>query len=146
MKNFLTLATFFCITTAAQAQVELKTNPIALLFEVVPVSVEYVISDDLGGELDILATSDGGWAYLAGKLYFSPKVRADGFHIGGFTGIFGDGYDSSGGVGFFAGYKAVSRKNVIFEVGLGLGRAFSDDIGALPYAKFHLGYRFTRKK
>jgi len=45
----------------------LKTNPIALLLEMVPVSVEYVISDDWEGEIDILGTSDGRWIYVNGK-------------------------------------------------------------------------------
>ncbi|MFQ5445486.1 MAG: hypothetical protein ACE5FF_01020 [Saprospiraceae bacterium] len=143
MNKLFTLSAFLFCSFAAKAQIELKTNPIALLFGVVPVSAEFVISDDWASEIDILGTSEGGWIYINGKHYFAPKHRADGLNIGAFGGVFGDGIDTSAGLGFFAGYKAVSKKKIVFEVALGLGRAFSSDIDVLPYAKFHLGYRFA---
>ena len=128
MKKLITLTAFIFLFTASKAQVELKTNPIALLFQVYPVSLEYVISHDWGSEVDIVATSDGGLIYLNGKYYFSPKVAGDGFNVGAFAGFLSDGSDSTGGLGFMAGYKAISHKNVLFEVALGVGRAFSSDI------------------
>ena len=49
------------------------------------------------------------------------------------------------GVGFLIGYKWISRKNILFEIGAGLGRSFTEDDYLLGYGKLHMGYRFGKK-
>ena len=46
------------------------------------------------------------------------------------------------------GYKALSKKRVVFEIGGGVGRAFGSDsdIEAIPYFNLNLGYRFLSQK
>lgn len=142
MKKLIALITFLAFFKFADAQVELKTNPVAILFEALPLSVEYLINDSWGMELDAFAVSGGGYLYLSGKHYFSPRKGTDGFNLGTFVGGIGGDGDSGFGLGFFAGYKAVSTKNVLLEIALGIGRDFTDEIGVLPYGKLHVGYRF----
>lgn len=127
------------------SQVEMKTNPVALLFEIGLLSLEYNNQKDWGGEIDLGFGQDFFVAYVTGKHYFNPKRGADKFNVGVFAGGFSADGDSGGGLGFFAGYKAVSEKNILLEIAYGIGRDFGDSgIGILPYAKFHLGYRFQK--
>ncbi len=144
MKNLLFTFCFFGFSTAASAQFEVKTNPIALLFEVGLISLEVSNLDDWGGQLDIVGANGGGWVYGTAKYYLNPKYGADRFQIGAFAGsIFGEG-DSAFGLGFELGYKVLSRKRLIFEASLGIGRAFgsSTDFDVLPYGNLNVGYRF----
>lgn len=145
MKNLIFVMLFGLASQSAMAQVEVKTNPIGLIFEAFPLSIEVVTADSWGVELDAFASSGLDFLYLSGKHYFNPHRRADGFNIGAFMGGAGnDEGDDGFGLGFFAGYKAVSAQNVLLEIALGLGRDFTDDIGVLPYFKLHVGYRFGR--
>jgi hypothetical protein len=145
MKKLVALGVFLASFQMANAQVEIKTNPVAILFEALPVSVEYLINDSWGMELDAFVASGGGALYLSGKHYFSPSKGADGFNLGTFVGGLGGDGDSGFGLGFFAGYKAVSSKNVLLELALGVGRDFTGDIEVLPFGKLHVGYRFGGK-
>jgi len=121
------------------AQFEVKVNPIALIFTSVNVSAEYLVNDNLGLELDALLLDGDGGAYLTAKYYFNPQQGTDRFHVGIFTGaVAGTGI----GLGFMLGTKIVSEKGVLFDVGLGLGRATD---GILPYGKLAVGYRFGGK-
>ncbi len=142
MKRILFIFALFGLAHTVQAQVEIKTNPVALLFEALPVSVEYCINDSWGTELDAFATADWGFLYLSAKHYFSPRKGTDGFNIGSFAGGAGGDGDSGFGLGFFAGYKGISTKNILLEIALGIGRDFTDNVEVLPYFKFHVGYRF----
>lgn len=147
--------TFFSLLLVAaffktHAQFELKANPIALLFGAAGVAAEFPLSEDWGLEADVLIFDEGGWVYGLGKYYFSPKYGADRFHIGAFAGSLFDTYsggESTFGIGFMLGYKVVSAKNFIFDVGLGGGRALinSDYFEALGYGKLAIGYRFSGK-
>ncbi|MCB0522875.1 MAG: hypothetical protein R3A50_01935 [Saprospiraceae bacterium] len=124
------------------AQAEVKISPVALLFEVVAISVETPVADNFGLDGDIITSFYGGfYANLSGKYYFNPKTRIDGFHIGAFLG---GGTDTGVGLGFLLGYKLLSRNNVVFEVGAGVGRGIEDSI--LGYGKLHVGYRFGERK
>ncbi len=125
---------------AAKSQAEFKVNPVALLFATLNASAEYIINEDWGTEVDMAVGEDFYLAYINGKHYFNPKKGADGFNVGSFAGVAGGDGDSSVGLGFFFGYKAVSRKKVIFELALGVGRGFGDG-GVLPYFKVHIGFR-----
>ncbi len=142
MKKLSALVIFLACFKIANAQFEIKSNPVAILFNVVPVSVEYLINESWGVELDAFVTPGGGALYFSGKHYFNPSVGADGFNLGTFVGGVGGDGDSGFGLGFFVGHKTVSTKNVLMELAVGLGRDFTDEIGFLPYGKLHVGYRF----
>lgn len=133
-------AAFLCIQQLA-AQTELKISPIPLLFGVGAISIEQGISESFGLDGDIILGEDFFGANLSGKYYFNPERGIDKFHIGAFFGTIGD--ENTPGIGFLAGTKLISRKNLLFEIGLGVGRNF--DGGGLFYGKLHLGYRFTKK-
>ncbi len=143
MKKLVFSSVFCLMAVLSYSQVEVKSNPIALLFEVIPLSIEACLSDDWGMELDMLTAEGDFIGYVSGKHYLSPKFGADRFNVGAFFSVLaGDG--GTAGLGFFAGHKSVSTKNVVFEVALGAGRGFGD-LEVIPYVKFHVGYRFNRK-
>lgn len=131
----------------ANAQFELKLNPVAALFEVGLVSLEISNLNDAGGQLDIIAADGGAFVYGAGKYYLNPKYGADRFGIGAFIGAgISEGSDSGFGLGFLGTYKVVSKQRIVFEIALGLGRDFTGDIEVLPYFNLNVGYRFLNQK
>lgn len=180
MKQLLTLIATV-LTLSLSAQTELKINPIGALFSSPDLSAEFGVKDNIGIEPYIgaswynLTVSDTkfkstGVGYgLNGKYYFSPDKGIDKFYAGiylrGGSSTFKS--DSTGsndsfkrnrlGAGLSLGYKWVSRNNVIFEVGGGLGRKiyskYSNEAGTVNIAdipilnidgffKFAIGYRF----
>lgn len=143
MKKFLIAVAFLACTHFAKAQFELKTNPIAILFEALPVSLEYVLNDYWGMEVNGWISQDFSFLYFSGQHYFNPNKGGDKFNIGAFTGVTSD---NGFGLGFFFGYKVLSSKNVLVDLALGVGRDFSGEVEALPYGKLFIGYRFGAKK
>lgn len=140
------LFVIFCLLIGLQfqtkAQVDIQLNPIAILFEVVQVTVDVPISRSGSIEGD-LVVGDGSFGIIGlGKYYMNPKLGADRFYIGGFLGGF---VDEGGGLGFISGYKWVSTQGINFELALGIGRG-TGDIEVLPYGKLTVGYRFGGKK
>ena len=165
------------------AQVDVSLNPISLLFSNINASIEFGVKDDIGVEFspsfefdsykvdDVKYTNTGLGGRVIGKYYFSPNKGLDKWNIGPYIKY---GYGVGKGtnlstketvevtrnrfaVGFYTGYKWVSRKNVVFELGFGLGRAFvnkyesddqSVDLDDFPIlnldatGKLALGYRF----
>ncbi len=140
MKKYICILSFCLLATFTNAQTEIKGSPAAWLFTTLSFGVEQVLSEDWGVDIDMFAGEGGFYGTLAGKYYLKPKTRADGFHIGLFTGA---GSDIGLGGGFLGGYKLISNKGILFEFGLGIGRGV--DI-TVPYGKLHVGYRFNRKK
>lgn len=143
MKNIL-LGLVCCIGLVGQVQgqTEVKISPVPLLFGAGLVSVEYGLQESWGLEADGLVAAGAYALIFSGKYYFNPQFGLDRFHIGMFLGGYGGDGSAGAGIGFLLGHKWVSAKNVVFELGLGAGRGFSDDIPVVPYAKFHVGYRF----
>ncbi len=138
------LAIILCFSSyQVSAQIEVSTNPIAVLFEAIPLTINKPINQDFGVGLDILAVPGAGTViyYAKGRYYFSPRMGADRFHIGTFLG----GVSDSFGIGFFVGQKIMSAKGVFLDLGVGLGRSFGGDVPLLPYGQLHVGYRFGRK-
>jgi hypothetical protein len=43
------------------------------------------------------------------------------------------------------GYKTVSSRGLLFDVGLGLGRSLTGSGTVLPYARLNFGYRFQKE-
>ena len=166
------------------AQVDLQINPIGLLFSSVNVTAEFGLSQDFGLEggidydfqnydIEDLEYRNNAVGFRAiGKYYFRPEDGIDGWAIGAYTRFIsgtsstdenaGNGRDevknTKFAFGFYTGYKWISRKNIVFELGLGLGRNFvrkfeyedgsevdTSDIPLLNVdvmGRLSLGYRF----
>ncbi len=142
MKKLTLLSLLVLFVGRINAQTEIKISPAALLFEVVAISVETAVTSSIGMEADAIFGQEDFRFNINGKFYFNPKSRIDGFHVGAFLGNVGD--TESVGLGFLVGYKILSKKRLLFEAGLGLGRSFDD--GIVGYGKLHLGYRFGKGK
>lgn len=143
MKKLILTLVLFYSAFSLNAQTEVKINPFFLLFEGFQIGVEQIVSNDWGIDGDLFVAAGGAYMTVAGKYYFNPKIKADGFHIGLFTGFADE--DFGIGIGFLGGYKVLSKKGVIFEFGLGLGRS-TGTTSAIPYFKLNVGYRFGRNK
>lgn len=155
MKKLILLALCaFAISSTSSAQIELKINPIGLLFNSPDLSAEYIVNEDIGvefgigleyGETNGVLTEglkkSGFSVFVAGKYYFSPDDGADKFYAGAylrprtrkFTDNDDDGFDfgykqSAFAAGILAGYKWVGARGILFEIGIGAGRAFGDKI------------------
>jgi len=147
MKNsILIIAVLFC-SFQSKGQVEIATNPVALLFEFGIFSGDYLINDDFSVGADVAFGQGIGIFYVNGKHYFNPRKGADRFLLGSFAGTIGEigENDNGAGIGFMFGYKWVSRKNITFEWTGGIGRDFTGNFGILPYYKINIGYRFNQK-
>ncbi len=181
---FFALLFITAFTGVATAQVEVKINPVGLLFSRVSANIEFIASDDFGIEgspfIDFLSLDLGDDSKYktfsfglmgAGKYYFGPQDGADRFYAGAYLRYKGGKYTVEGGdesdsftrtrvaLGLLTGYKWVSQKNVVFEIGFGLGRSivdniktndgFSEDIADIPLLNFDfigrlaVGYRFV---
>lgn len=179
MKKLLTLVVTILSLSSVFAQTEIKINPVGAIFGSPDVSVEFAVNEDVGIEpfigvnftkltVDNTTYKSSGFGYGAiGKYYFSPEKGIDKFYAGlylrGGSSKFtssssNDNFSSTRlGLGLSLGYKWVSRKNVVFEIGGGLGRKLvgkysnasgnvnTADIPLLNidgYLKFSVGYRF----
>ncbi len=131
---------------ASNAQVDLTINPFFLLIPGVQVSLEFNTKKDWGFGGDVYAGEDAYAFYLSSRHFFSPNKGGDRFNMGAFAGGAGGGGSSGAGLGFFIGYKAVSVQKIVFDIAIGGGRDFTDDIGFLPYFKANVGYRFGLKE
>ncbi|MBY5959334.1 DUF3575 domain-containing protein [Membranicola marinus] len=177
MKNFFFSFPLLFFVSGLFAQTDVTINPIGLLFSNIGISAERPISDNFGLEgtanfsfspYNVFGddfSSNGFGLRALGKYYFKPDQGIDKFNIGPYARF---GYNSINftgdkvknirlAVGFYAGYKWVSKGHIIFELGLGLGRAFlnnyssndaSFDAGDWPgfnidgTGKLAIGYRF----
>jgi hypothetical protein len=150
------------ITNVSKAQLEVTTNPIGLLMEAYTLSVDYNINEKFSFGLEgafVNIESEMNFFYGTAKFHpFSTEKGSNRFYIGVFSGQ--SSYKDYNyykptlsrtvtqvGVGFMAGYKAVSRRNIVFDLGIGLGKGWGSDdwIQLLPYLKINLGYRFNVK-
>lgn len=187
MKKFIVFALFaFAFLETTNAQIELKINPIGLLFNSPDISGEYIVNEDIGVEFGIgleygnaaldLGQSDlkksGFSVFAAGKYYFSPDEGADKFYAGAYlrprtrkyTDNDNDGFDygyknSAFAVGVLVGYKWIGSRGILFELGVGLGRAFGNNItyndnsntfttdgfGVDGLGRLAVGYRFSQE-
>ncbi len=146
----------FNLNVQSNAQVELKLNPPAALFGFFQIGCEFPGSYDWGIETEVIFYSIdgevGGGLLAHGKYYFNPDFGADklyaGIIIGGISAdiVYNDDKDQYVAFGFEAGYKWFGKRNILLEIGGGIGRISSDNIGPIPYARLMLGYRFTKKE
>ena len=141
---FLTLGT---LTT--QAQVDATINPINAIWGKYSLGADITLSQNLSIEptISILSkeTGDGKYtgipANLFLKYYFNPSNGADRFYVDVWARYVNRKFDydpenievysnfdqNRFGVGFGIGYKVVSQKGFVFDIGFGTGRAIIDD-------------------
>lgn len=144
MRIITTISIIFLAGSQAFTQVDLSTNPLGIIFKYmhlytdVPVSQSISVEGGLGYSFDrfeVLETeykSSGIVIRALGKYYFSPKNGHDRFNIGPYARFASAKIKYSGenvnnsrlGIGLYGGYKWVTKGNIIFELGIGMGRAF----------------------
>lgn len=146
MKKFvfpvLLLSVFLLASPKAQAQFEIKTNPLGLIFGSIPLSAEYVLKPNIGLELTGSYTKvslgsidwSGTKATFQFKYYFSPDKGGDKFYAFPYLRYVNrsgeDTYDNEPvtvtnnvfGGGFGLGYKWVAESGLLFDLGFGIGR------------------------
>jgi hypothetical protein len=161
-KIFVLIIAIIGITNVSKAQLEVTTNPIGILFGAYTLSADYNINEDFSFGVEgafINEESEPSFFYINAKHYFFPTERgSNGIYIGLFAGqasynninIFDSNFNKREmqiGAGFLAGYKITSRKNIIIDLGAGLGKGFGNDtfLNVLPYLKANIGYRFNVK-
>ena len=135
------------------AQVDLKINPIGVLFSSPDISAEFIVSDHIGVEAslgfvygksainDFNFSRSGITAFLMGKYYFGPINRGgDGFNVGIYSKLrdikykevddtdqINDSYTRNKiAIGLSIGYKLVAEGGFIFGIDAGLGRALNN--------------------
>lgn len=142
----------FCLvaTTNVHAQVDLKINPIGILFNNINVAAEFGVSDNFGVEvapgygwnkLNFAADDDYSGSLFRlgvnGRYYLNPSEKGlNGFYIGAFTRYAGGSYkyendtqsdkvnSTKFSLGFLLGTKIVARnEKLLFDFGIGFGRA-----------------------
>lgn len=149
MRSLLLVIAFFSLgLVQINAQTEIKINPLGLLFGSPDVSAEFGLGNSagiepfigftsrkfLGGDVKLFALNTGA----SFKYYFNPQRGVDRFYAGAYTrfntGTLTDNLsDDEGGykrlsLGLLIGQKWVSKKNIVFELALGVGRAFVNKV------------------
>lgn len=179
-QKFIILALIFAgFSLNLNAQIDVTVNPIGLLFSNINAGADIGFAEDMSvepriglsfnnytlGDADFSST---GFAIGAiGKYYFSPDDGCDKWHVGPYldfgtstlkADMEADVTNTKFGLGLYVGYKWVSAKNIVFDLGFGGGRNFinkfeaSDgsetDLGGIPLLNINLtgklavGYRF----
>lgn len=182
VKNFalltlLALAGFF---TKATAQVDVTLNPIELLYGDISAGADFAISENFSIEAAVGLSGGtlGSYDYRAipvlgvAKYYFNPNHGSDRFYVDAFLKYVNRNMEPESdntlatanwtrfGVGVGAGYKVVSAKGLVFDIGFGVGRALVDDLkyeadgevgsvdewpNLMINGKLGVGYRFGGK-
>ncbi len=142
MKKLLLLSCLCMFLTSAQAQVELKINPLGILFSSPDLAAEYLVNDNLGVELslglvygntlgsglidDSFKIKKSGYRVrLSGKYYFSPEDGCDKFYAGMYLGPRSTKFSGDSTVwGYDPGYKLSG-----FAIGLLVGYKWVADSG-----------------
>lgn len=177
----LSLAMFAFSTVRMNAQIDVTINPLGLLYGGINVGADFALSEEFSIEANVgynaasesVSGSDAKYTGIpiqaVGKYYFGPDKGADKFYGAAFFRYVNRSYkyddntnnadfkQSRFGVGLGIGYKVVSKKNIVFDIGFGLGRVIADkttyedstgtdeDIdlpGLIVNGKLGVGYRF----
>ncbi len=164
----------------AEAQVDLTLNPVGVLFGDLNIGADFALAENFSLEAQVgfgiskIAGIRGTNIPInvVGKYYFNPKQGTDRFYADVFLRFVNRNweYDDNStnanftstrfGLGFGLGYKIVSTKGLVFDIGLGAGRAlvtnnkyeedgFEQDVdwgNVIFLGKFGIGYRFGGSK
>ncbi len=179
----------FSTNLNAQLKVDATIAPVSLLAADVNLGADLQIKENFslgvtamysrGDFFGLLDSRETVPVNLIGKYYFNPKHGADGFYADAFARYVyrnieatykgGDATEDTkiditrkqAGLGFGLGYKVVSQKGFVFDIGTGIGRAiFTDDninvseddydypsiIKTMGFVRIGLGYRFGMAK
>jgi hypothetical protein len=151
MKKLLTLPLALLFVISLNAQIDVKINPIGLLFANFDVSAEFGLSENFG--LDIapiidFRTADYGideykysrFGVVANPRYYvSPKNDVDRFYVGAYAKFLTGkaklddlvGWSNTRfAIGANLGYKVVADSGFVFDIGFGIGRAFVNNYEA----------------
>jgi len=125
-----------------ESGVEIKVNPIGILFETLLGEIEFHPFENSGVGIDFgLGTFDGlGYVNLRHKYYFNPKRGWDKVHIISQLCFIDIDNLEGFGAGFGVGYKVVSQQKVLFELNFSVNRVIGDEF--FPLGNFLVGYRF----
>jgi len=152
MKKILLFSMFALFITSVDAQIDLKINPLGILFSSPDLSGEYAISEDIGVELSVgviygsvlgsglldeagRLDKSGYRIRLTGKYYFNPNRGIDKFFAGVYLGPKSNKFSGNEDFyGFDPGYKRTG-----FTIGLLAGYKVVSDKGFLFEASFGLG-------
>ena len=133
--------------------IEVKTNPIGAIFGTVPLSLEYLVNDDIGLEATVGYsysrgdffdnTSSASGLVAAGlfKFYFSPQDGGDRFYAFPYIRYVNRKFTFSNknttgdvtatwealGAGFGIGYKWVADSGILLDIGAGVGKNFTGE-------------------
>ena len=138
---------FFGFNSKAQAQVDVSINPISILWGDITVGADFALSENLSveGQIGYSSNTTAGAKYTGipitafGKYYFNPTRGTDRFYGSVFLRFVSRSYEADDsfsdyeytrtrlGAGVGIGYKIVSSGNFVFDIGLGVGRAFVDN-------------------
>jgi Protein of unknown function (DUF3575) len=145
MKKNLFLLVFLLWVVACQAQMELKINPLGIILSNTNVSADLGLSKRISIEpsvgfnynnafiVDNFNTTGRSYG-LNTKYYFKPQKGSDRFYMGlyargeqtDFTGknsYSGFSYSRKvAAIGYSLGFKWVTKRNVVFDIGVGMGR------------------------
>jgi hypothetical protein len=184
MKNLIPLLLLCCglsFTQNASAQVDATINPIGLLFGDFSLGADFGVNESFSVETALgfgsndISDVDGTniSVNIVPKYYLNPNRGADRFYVDVFLRFVNRNWnyeDNSGftdvtstrfGLGFGLGYKVVSARGFVFDIGFGAGRAFvdnnkyEDSTGVredldwpllMIQGKLGVGYRFGGKK
>lgn len=145
MKKLLTLPLALLFVISLNAQIDVKINPIALLYASFDVAAEFGISESFG--VDVAPILNFGtqnynsdefkytrFGIVANPRYYvSPKNGVDRFYVGAYAKFltgkakFEDvtGWSNTRlAIGANLGYKVVADSGFVFDIGFGVGRAF----------------------
>ncbi len=147
-KTFFYACLFIVMSIKADAQIEIKIQPLAIIAKSVSIGMEYGLKPHFGVELEYQYASKltgtlqsqykANALWLGAKKYFNKDILLSKFYAGGYSSYMKGqfAYTSSSvkhieqlsmfSLGATGGYKAVKMKNhLILEVGLNLGKRFS---------------------
>lgn len=134
-----------CFNMSAKAQTEIKLSSTIVFSNLFGLSVEHGLNEFMGAEADFYYFRGDGIFDVAYKYYFNPKEGNDNFYAGSMLGVyFQEGGDNNPFIGIQVGYKVVSTKRLLFEVGIGVGRGPNETGGG--NFKLHIGYRLNNGK
>lgn len=177
MKKLFLLLPLTFLGMSLFAQVDLQVNPLGLLWSNFKVSAEVSVQEDIGIEANLVYNyfgfdvGENSWrnnqygTVILGKYYFNVDQPIEGWNVGAYLKYRGGTttFDvekvnyTRMALGFYGGYKIVSAKNIIFEIGAGFGRALvskyssndqtvsTDDFPLFnidSFTKLSVGYRF----
>ena len=175
----ISIATFFCaLSFIGISQIDVTAAPLGLLWGDLSLGVDYCFTENVSAELGAgfggSSGNDGAEHEFKNrniqgtvKYYFNPSNGSDKFYIGGFIRSINRDYDSGEnsslgykqhriGGGFLLGRKQVSDSGILFDINLGVGRAFYDNVtftaagnestiawpDIMMVGKLGVGYRF----